>query len=285
MLECAASDIYTQCGMKRLICVSRIDDFVVPHLSNKNSLRWGLPQDEFDELTRSLQRLAQNGGWRGSLFEVDTKMPRGMWSKNLYERPDEAVLGMMPGDAKTVLSVGSGWGVTENFLAKRGKQVTALPVDGVFADCARRRNIEVIEGPIESAVSKLGERRFECVLMPDMIQLLEDPVRWLSLLRPLLAPAGIILASAPRTFDPLRVSWYLRGEPAAVFPKEFALSGVQKVTRRRLLKWFAEAGLAADICATCNTPTRIGMLAKMQGMGDHLLADRFIVRAKSKIEP
>jgi 2-polyprenyl-3-methyl-5-hydroxy-6-metoxy-1,4-benzoquinol methylase len=279
MLESGASDLYTQCGLTRLICLDRIQDFLLPHLSNKNSLKWGLRSEEFLEQTRALRALEQNGAWKGSLFEVDTKMPRGWWSKNLYALPDPSLVAMIPTEAKTVLSVGTGWGATEEALVKQGKKVTGIPVDGVFGDCLRRRGIEAVDGPFEEAVRKLSGRKFDAVLILDVIHLLANPVQWLSLLKPLVAPGGTVLVSGPRTFDPLRVVWYLRGEPDAVFPRRFADSQVQKVSRARLVKWFASIGMDADVQATCNTPSRIRMVMKLQGLGDRLLSDRLVVRA------
>jgi hypothetical protein len=280
--ESASSDLYTQCGLKRLICISGIEDFLVRHLSDKNCCKWGIPYKEFLENTRALQRIDQEGGWKGSLVEVETRMPRGFWAKNLYESPDPQILDKMPKDAKTVLAVGSGWGATEELLAKQGKHVVALPVDGVFGDCLRRRGIEVVEGPLEKAVATLRNRQFDAILMLDFIHLLPEPTNWLTLIRPLLGTTGVLLATVPRTFDPLRLAWYLRGEPAAVSPKSYARTGVQKVTHARLAKWFDAAGLNADIQVSCNTPARMSMLAKVQGLGGRLFGDRFLVRATSR---
>lgn len=290
MLESAASDIYTQCGLTRLVCVSRIEDFLVPHLSNQNCLKWGIPYAEFVQQTHALQQISTENRWNGSLFEVETRMPRGLWSKNLYERPDRSVLNLIPHDAETVLCVGSGWGATEEFLAERGKQVAGIPVDGVFADCLRRRRIEVIEGPIDRALQKLRSREFDVVLMQDFLQLLHDPVAWLSRLKALLSRKGVFVASVPRTFDPLRMVWYIRGEPAAVFPKKFADTGVQRVTRRRLQQWFKATGMHANIQLTFNTPKRIRIRQTIRKLSDWLVTDRFIVlawqdRAASNVNP
>jgi len=280
MLECAASDLYTQCGMTRLICVSRIEDFLVPHLSNKNCPKWGLPYDEFVKQTHALEQNELKGAWQGSLLEVETRMPRGLWSKNLYERPDPSILELIPREARSILSVGAGWGSTEEFLAQQGRQVVGVPVDTVFADCLRRRGVETVEGPIEAAIAALQSRRFDVVLLLDVMHLLADPVHWLRLIQPLLNREGFIVATTPRTFDPLRLIWCFRGEVNAVFPKTYSDSQVQKVNRRRLASWFKAAGLAADIHATCNTPTRIACQKRMPAACAELFADRFLVKAK-----
>jgi 2-polyprenyl-3-methyl-5-hydroxy-6-metoxy-1,4-benzoquinol methylase len=279
MLESAASDLYTQCSMNRLICISRIEEFLVPHLSNANSLKWGLKYGEFLEQTRALQRIYREGGWKGSLLEVETRVPRGFWSKNLYERPDPQALARIPANVRTILSVGSGWGETEELLAKRGFEVTSLPVDGVFGDCQRRRGLKTLEGPFESSVAALQGRKFDLILMLDILHLVPEPVRWLQLLNPLLNNSGVLVATVPRTFDPLRAVWLFRGEPAAVLPRPFAESRIHCISRIRLRRWFRAAGFRPELQATCNTPTRLSMLMKTYGLADRMLADRFIVRA------
>jgi 2-polyprenyl-3-methyl-5-hydroxy-6-metoxy-1,4-benzoquinol methylase len=281
MLECGANDMYTQCGMTRLICVSRIEDFLVPHLSNKNSLKWGLRYSEFLKQTRALERIEESKGWKGSLFEAETRMPRGWWSKNLYERPNQAILDLIPSGAKTILSIGTGWGETEENLARSGKNVTGVPIDAVFADCLRRRGIESIEGPLEMALAKLGKKQFDAVLVLDLLHLVPDPVRWLTMMRAALTSEGVIVASVPRTCDPLRLVWYFRGEPAAV-PGRYVNSGVQKVTRSGLVKWFRAAGLDAIAFPRCNTPARIRLSKMTRGLGERFFADGIVLQARVK---
>src|SRR6185437_15847590 len=41
LLETAATDIYTQCGFRKLLCISHIKDFLVHHLPNKYAGRLG----------------------------------------------------------------------------------------------------------------------------------------------------------------------------------------------------------------------------------------------------
>lgn len=282
MLESAACDLYTQCRMTRMICISRIEDFLVPHLSNGNCRSWGLRYEEFLEQTRAFREISNNNKWKGSLFNVETRVGRGRWSKNLYERPDLSLLKMIPPKAKTVLSVGSGWGATEEELARQGKRVTGIPVDAVFGDCLRRRGIAAKEGPIEQVVQELHSERFDVILMQEVLHLVESPAQWLAMLVPLLSEPGVVLASSPRTYDPLRIIWYLRGEPVTAYPKNFAHSRVHRVTRQRLAKWFAEAGMDFEILETCTTPTRRSIQRKLWGSWNRPLSDSFIVLAKPR---
>jgi 2-polyprenyl-3-methyl-5-hydroxy-6-metoxy-1,4-benzoquinol methylase len=280
MLECAASDLYTQCGMTRLLCIDRLEDFLVHHLPNNYNHHLGVPYVELLEQTRSLLKLFANGAWKGTLLDVETRMPRGWASKNLYEIPDPGILSSVPEQAQTVLSIGSGWGAIEAALAKQGKQVIGMPIDGIFGDALKRRGIETVQGPFEEAIDQLEGSRFDLILMHDVIHLLSDPVQWLRRLAPLLKPGGLVLATAPRTFDPLRLVCYSWGEPAFALPKRFAKSGVQKVTRMALARWFAAAGMEANIQPVCQAPARVRLKSKFSGFGKHLFHDRFIVFGK-----
>ncbi len=48
LLCTAATDPYTQCGFRKLLCISRIDDFLVHHLSNKYSgTKFGIGETRF----------------------------------------------------------------------------------------------------------------------------------------------------------------------------------------------------------------------------------------------
>ena len=280
MLESAASDLYTQCGMTRMMCVSRIEDFLVPHLSNGNCRNWGLPYEEFLEQTRAFQEISSSNKWKGSLFNVETHVGRGRWSKNLYERLNPTLLKTIPQQAQTVLSIGSGWGATEEELARQGKQVTAVPVDAVFGDCLRRRGIATKEGTLEQVVLDLQCKRFDVILMQEVLHLVESPVKWLTMLRPLLSDSGVVLAAMPRTYDPLRIIWYLKGEPMTAYAKDFAHSRVHRVTQSRLAQWFTDAGMAVKILGSCTTPTRRSLQRKLWGLWSRPLSDSFIVLAK-----
>jgi SAM-dependent methyltransferase len=282
MLESAASDLYTQCGMARMICISRIEEFLIHHLPNNYHNVLGVPYKEVLEQTRALQRIAINGTWTGTLFPVETRMPKSWSSKNLYERPDPSILDCIPKTAKSVLAIGSGWGETEELLAKLGKQVVGIPIDAVFGDSLRRRGVEVVEGPFEECLDKLRIRRFDTVLMQDVIHLLPDPVRWLSGLRPLLSSEGVFVVSVPRTFDPLRCVYYSWAEPAFALPGRFLKSGVQKVTRSRLVKWFLSARLKPEVRPVCEAPARLRIREKLRGFGQYLVNDRFIVLARAR---
>ena len=235
MLETAASDLYTQCGLQRLISLTRIHDFIVPHLPNKYYSTMGIPVEELELQKQALRELWKDGGWTGKLFEPCSGARGFRWSKNLYERADEPLLGTIPFGTRSVLSVGCGWGENEARLAGKGMQVCAVPLDAVFAASVRKRGIRTVLGPFEEAMEQLGGERFDIVLLDDVLHLLEDPVEWLQRLGRLLEPGGLLIASVPNTCElTAQISDWRNGA---------LRSRVQAVSPRNLRSWCRLAGL------------------------------------------
>lgn len=245
MLETAASDLYTQCGLERLICVSRIHDFIVPHLPNKYYAQMGIPLEILEEQVRALRDVGRCNGWTGALFEPGSRVTGFQWSKDLYERPDEELLRALPPSAKSVLSVGCGWGENEAWLNRNGINVCAVPLDVVFAALVRQRGIRTVEGPLHTAIEKLGGERFDVVLLPDVLHLVENPVEWMERLRSFLGPEGWMLASVANTCD--FAAWvgdWREGRRRPLSPS-YRKSGVQAVSPGRLRRWCRSAGMEA----------------------------------------
>src|SRR5713101_1636843 len=86
LLETAATDPYTQCGFKKLICLSHFDEFMVRHLPNKYiGSALGLDHKEFCVQVEALLRLRLNSHAEQPLLEPHTKVFHSEWSKNHYE--------------------------------------------------------------------------------------------------------------------------------------------------------------------------------------------------------
>ena len=73
LLCTAATDPYTQCGLKKLIPVSHMDDFTVHHLSNKYVGRVGIPAAELTDQAEALMRIAERLKAPRPLFNTETK--------------------------------------------------------------------------------------------------------------------------------------------------------------------------------------------------------------------
>lgn len=175
MLETAATDPYTCCGFRKVICVSAFEEFLIHHMPNRYVGVMGISLTAFKEQIQTLMDI-QNGIYRAArLCEVEPKVLQRHWSKSYYENPDQEFLRMVPKDAATILSVGCGWGATEAKLKLRGSQVTALPLDSVIGASVARQEIEVVSGTLAECFRSLGGRRFDCVLMSNLLHLLPEP--------------------------------------------------------------------------------------------------------------
>ena len=130
LLCTAATDPYTQCGMKKLICISRIEDFLVHHLPNKYvGTTFGVDDHEFRRQVDILSRTCGNGHPPTSLFPTETKLKHARHSKNYYEPVSEELYSLIPSRARNVLSVGCGSGALEIRLVEMGVRVVAVPLD------------------------------------------------------------------------------------------------------------------------------------------------------------
>jgi len=245
LLESAATDPYTQCGFRKVICVSHFDDFLVPHLPNKYvGSRLGVDAPEFAvQMERLLQpRKSKNS----SLLEPETRVFHCEWSKNYYEPCREDLIGVFPPNTRKVLSIGCGWGKTEGELVRHGIEVTAIPLDSLIAACAESRGVEIVYGSLESAAAELLGRRFDCVLMSGILHLLREPTKTLSYATTLLTERGVLVATVP-AFRRLPFLWlWLRHPSRYKGWQDFQRSGVQPVGRRQLRNWFRNAGLSLE---------------------------------------
>jgi SAM-dependent methyltransferase len=247
LLETAATDPYTQCGFRKLICLSHFDEFLVPHLPNKYAgSRLGLDASEFCKQIEALLQPRKSPYVGASLLEPETKVFHCEWSKDHYEPCRSDLVGMLPPSTRTVLSIGCGWGETEAELVRKGIEVTAIPVDSVIAACAESRGVKVVYGSLEGAVEQLRGQRFDGVLMSGVLHLLEDPMKALRFASSLLAERGVLVATLP-TFHRLPFLWLWLQHPSRYQGwRDFQRSGVHPIGRRQARTWFRSAGLSLE---------------------------------------
>jgi len=197
MLCTAATDPYTNCGFRKVICLSALEDFLIHHLPNRYVGQLGLPLSTFKEQIKTLEAIAAGTHPASTLCGVESKVIHGRWSKSYYEKPAEELVKMVPADAKTVLSIGCGWGTMENVLKQRGAKVTALPLDSVIGAAAARLGIEVIYGSWEECQKKLEGQKFDCVLMANLLYLFPNPRKILRQCARFVAKDGTLLVGGP----------------------------------------------------------------------------------------
>ncbi|MCI4677046.1 class I SAM-dependent methyltransferase [Rhodoblastus acidophilus] len=248
MLCAAATDVYTQCGLTKLIPVSRLDAFTVHHMSNRYAGKMGLPAKDFTKQTEALMRIADGTLPPRALLPTETRLWRAEYSKDYYEPAREEIVELVPASARSVLSVGCGSGATEIALAARGLRVAAIPLDFVIAAGAAEAGVELIEGDLVEASRSLEGRAFDCILLLNVLHLTPDPAEALSLFGKLLAPGAPIIVQSPH-MAALPIVWRRLRDRRNRAPQGFAESGAHFVSGRSVEKWCRSAGLTVERAA------------------------------------
>ncbi|MDE2402260.1 MAG: class I SAM-dependent methyltransferase [Burkholderiales bacterium] len=204
MLCTAATDPYTSYGMRKVICVSEIDDFLIHHRSNRYAGKVGVSLATLRDQIRALMDVADGRRPASTPFAAESRWPHSAWAKNLYEQPSADVLAMVPRDARTILSVGCGWGATEAQLLARHAAVTVIPIDAIVGAVASDRGLDVACGSFDECVARLGNRTFDCVIINDLLHLLPDPRQLVEHCSRFVRAGGTLVAGGPN-FGSLRV--------------------------------------------------------------------------------
>jgi SAM-dependent methyltransferase len=276
LLVSAATDPYTQCGLKKLVCISRIEDFILPHLPNKYVGKLGLRDSEMFAQFRALQDIQAGTRSAEVLFNTVTRVGQSKWSKNYYEPVRQDLLSAIPASARRVLSYGCGSGEMEAELSQRGMRVTALPLDSVIGACAETKGVEVIYGDSQSALEKVSKEQFDCVLATDAIHRFPRPDQLLNQFSRLLTPGGVVVALVPNHSE-LGVLWRrIRHDATCTNLGNFAKGGIHRTSYGRIQRWFADAGLKVRTVVPYVAAERQRMYRITGKLGDRWLAEEFI---------
>jgi 2-polyprenyl-3-methyl-5-hydroxy-6-metoxy-1,4-benzoquinol methylase len=243
LLCSAATDIYTQCGFRKLICISRLADFTIYHLPNKYIGKYGIGQDDLNCQIGALSEILAKKRPAMKLFNPESKLKLSTSSKNLYESVRYDILSLIPDQAKTVLSVGCGLGETEARLVRQGRKVVALPADSVIAASTKSRGIDVVLVDFPTVWTHLAGRTFDCILIQDVLHLLGDPVALLTACRRLLVAGGSLILTVPNQNYHRAYLGRIRGLPSYKDLGDFEKTGVQLTTRAKIKQWLRESGL------------------------------------------
>jgi 2-polyprenyl-3-methyl-5-hydroxy-6-metoxy-1,4-benzoquinol methylase len=283
LLCSAATDPYTQCGFRKMICISKLDDFVIPHLPNKYIGKMGLPEELMTVQVRKLlqpETIRQEVGFG---FPLYTKLPQAMWSKSYYEPASKALLDLVPGSARRILSIGSGSGELESALVEGGKQVSSLPLDDVIGECTKSRGVEVIGTDFAHLVSFLGDTQFDCVVVSNILHLVPDPTAFLKVLPNLVVKDGSVIVRVPNTekFSARILRWRQGNGHRNL--GDFEKAGVQQTGPTRLRRWLREAGLRVATLRTISSE-RMDLPRKLTlGLADGLLGTELLAEAKKSV--
>jgi SAM-dependent methyltransferase len=181
MLESAATDPFTRCGLRKVMCISALDEFLIHHLPNNYVGVMGTPLLDFRQQIDALTAI-QRGMWPVTTYcEVEPKVLQRNWSKRYDEKPGVELIRVLPlRPGASVLSVGSGAGEIELELRRRRLRITAVPLDSVSGYLLRHRGFEVVMSTHEECGDALRGRTFDCVLIMNLLHLLPD---WRRVLR------------------------------------------------------------------------------------------------------
>jgi len=246
MLETAATDPYTQCGMRKLVCISHLNDFCLHHLPNVYLGRIGVDADLANREIERLKSLDDRTKTRGPLFDTRTLLESDTWNKAYYESSRQDIISLVPAGVKRVLSVGCGCGSTESELVKKGIEVTAIPLDGVLQVTAEAKGIKTVPPDFAAAFQELRGQQFDCILISDVLHHLPTPVATLRDLLVLLADHGSIVISVPNFAHAsiLRSRWL--GHGTGVNPSDgrsFEKYRLHFTTSKMLRSWLKLCGL------------------------------------------
>lgn len=199
MLCAAATDIYTQCGLKRLVCIDRLDEFTLAHLPNKYIGRMGLPSGEMGWQADALRRVFNNELPDYELFNPETRLPGGTGSKFYREQPDPVIARMLGSAGKSVLVWGAGDGVFELDLKNQGHDVAVVPMNAVVGESCRRRGLEVL--PPAFMNERVQGRTFDAVILRDVLHLQDRPTDLLEKAGGVLDAPGCLIVRVPNLHD------------------------------------------------------------------------------------
>jgi 2-polyprenyl-3-methyl-5-hydroxy-6-metoxy-1,4-benzoquinol methylase len=280
----AATDPYTRCGFRKVVCISALDEFLIHHLSNRYADRVGLPLEDFQTQIKTLCDIESGSHPHTVLCEVETKFNRRRWSKIYYRIADRELMDVVPGEAKSILTVGCGWGAVEKKLIERGAKVTALPLDSVIGAMAARLGIEMVYGTLHEGLGALEGREFDCVVISDLLHLRQDLWEVLSKCASLVKPGGaLVIQSHNFNYLPALVRrvlglgemWKLRRFPdGGVTP--FSMSSAVRQLKRLGFKTSATRWFNRPHFSDQARPIRFGFLSFLE----RLMAEDWTLQAR-----
>ena len=243
LLCTAATDPYTQCGFRKMICISNIGDFLLHHLPNQYIGRMGLELSEMQAHINALLAINGNKKAQVKLFPTRTKLNKSTWDKLYYEQCRDDIVAVVPDYSRNVLSVGCGWGATEAKLVQRGMRVVGIPLDSIIAESAKSRGIEVVCPNFDRAKETLKNEKFDCILFDNVLQHLPNPVEILTEYLKLLQEKGYMVVTIPN-FKYAKYFYELsRTKELYKLRKVFDKTNLHFTTSKLVAKWFTQSGL------------------------------------------
>jgi len=241
----AATDPYTQCGLTKLVPISRLEDFTVHHLSNRYIGQMGVGAEELRRQTDALMQVAEGMYDACSLLPTETRLRHAAFSKDYYEPAADEIVSLVPTAARSVLSVGCGSGGTEKRLQAGGLRVVAIPLDPVIVAGPAANGIEMIYGDMNGA-ERRHRQAYDCVICLNLLHLARDPQKLLQQLRWFMHERSVAVIQMPNMRSPRAFRSYLRAARQSKRSSKYQVFGVHFASARQLRRWCAAAGLHVD---------------------------------------
>jgi SAM-dependent methyltransferase len=280
LLCTAATDPYTNCGLRKVICISEADDFLVRHTPDKYTDQAYVSLADLKDQIHTLFDILNGAHPACTLFEIEPKFWHGWWQKDYYEEYGDEVLNMVPGDAKSILSIGCGWGATEARLKERGAEITALPLDSVAGVAAAHRGINVVYGTWGECVETLQGRKFDAVFTTNLLHLHPDPGKLLKQISQFVRKGGTLVLSGPN-FG--RIPWWFKrffciGEFRNL--RSYDQSGINVCGPGTLARHLRNAGLSVTAVRWLDHSIGTGPLKGKQIPAGKLTAREWVLQAR-----
>jgi 2-polyprenyl-3-methyl-5-hydroxy-6-metoxy-1,4-benzoquinol methylase len=177
-----------------------------------------------------------------------------------------------------VLSIGSGWGATEAWLAQRGLKVTAVPLDPIISSCTGTEGVETVPGDFEDVQKQLAGRTFDCLLLMNVLHLVEDPVALLASFEKLLTKQAVVISLVPNMARAAKP--WSKAKRRGIVVVDYEVSGAHFVSQRVIRQWFQQAGLRVKKTIQIMTPRAQMFSDLVFGLADSTLSSEFLTIAE-----
>ena len=138
-----------------------------------------------------------------------------------FDHARHDIASLVPLDAKTILEIGCGHGLTGALIKERqSSEWVGIEKDKEAAAVARTHNNQVFVGDLEQMDLPDWDDHFDVVILGDVVEHFIDPVAQLTRIQPWIKPGGLLIASIPNVRHHSVVAGLLAGnltyEPAGL---------------------------------------------------------------------
>ncbi len=236
----AATDPYTQCGFRKLVCISHLREYLLHHLPDKYiDTRFGTSEIQFAMQLDVLLDPTLNLAGIGSLIPVQTRLKDAWFSKDYYEPARAECLRPFLPPCATFCPLAAARETSERELTQRGAKVCAVCLDPVIAACARSSSIETVCGDLPQVANQLGCLRFDAVLFANVLHLAANPADMLTCFLRHLVPGGACIIVSPNLRAAKTLLRRLQRNPAFLPIGDYERSGTHALTLPDLRKWLS----------------------------------------------